>query len=233
MLKKDLMLRNPLSAMGLTLEDILPGGGFGAVLSRAGVGKTAFMVQLGIYALSKSINVLHISLDDPVQKITLWYKEVFQRLGEPYAAEQGKSLWDSLLPHRFIMTFKVGRFSAPVLEERLTDLREQNIFNPGMIIIDGLPFEGSIEQSLDDLKTLAEKYSIRILFTVQTHRSEVPQPDGLPVFMQQVGDRFDFVLQLSPDREKIHVKPLKGGFNFSDSASLFLDPATMLVKESN
>ena len=232
MLKKDLILRNPLSAMGLTLEDILPEGGFGAVLSRAGVGKTAFMVQLGIYALSKSINVLHISLDDPVQKISLWYKEVFQRLGEPYENDQVKKLWDLILPHRFIMTFKVGRFSAPVLEERLTDLREQDIFNPGMIIIDGLPFVGPIQQSLDDLKILAEKYSIRIWFTAQTHRSEAPGPGGLPVFMQQVGDRFDFVLQLRPEKGKVHVKALKGDSGLSDSASLFLDPATMLVKEN-
>jgi len=232
MLKNDLMLRNPLSAMGLTLEEILPAGGFGAVLSRAGVGKTAFMVQLGIYALSQSINVLHISLDDPVQKISLWYKEVFQRLGEPYENEQVKGLWDLILPYRFIMTFKIGRFSAPVLEERLTDLREQKIFNPDMIIIDGMPIDGSIKQSLDDLKTLAEEYSIRIWFTAQTHRSEDPAPDGLPVFMQQVGDWFDFVLQLNPERGKIHVNALKGGFGLSDSVSLFLDPATMLVKEN-
>ena len=48
MLKKDLILRNPLRVMGHENDDILDTGQFGAVLARAGVGKTAFLVQLSL-----------------------------------------------------------------------------------------------------------------------------------------------------------------------------------------
>ena len=52
-----------------------------------------------------------------------------------------KDYWDKIQPYRFIMTFKVEGFSAPKLEERLTDLMEQNIFKPHTVIIDGFKFD--------------------------------------------------------------------------------------------
>lgn len=51
MLKNDLILRNPLRLMGQESDDILPTGGFGAVMARAGVGKTALLVQLALDSL--------------------------------------------------------------------------------------------------------------------------------------------------------------------------------------
>lgn len=128
MLKKDLILRNPLRLLGNEKEAILPPGGFGAILARAGVGKTSLMVQLALNSLLDSDNVLHISLNDPVKKVSLWYDEVFRHIAEKYRLTQLDQLWDVILPHRFIMTFKVEGFSVPKLEERLTDLIEQGIF---------------------------------------------------------------------------------------------------------
>ncbi len=147
MLKKDLILRNPLRVMGYENDDILNAGEFGAVLARAGVGKTAFLVQLSLNALLRGKNVLHISLIDPVNKVSLWYKEVFNLIANQYKVDQIDQLWDSLLPHRFIMTFRVEGFSVPKLEERLSDLMEQNIFMPQMIIVDGFPFDESDHSS--------------------------------------------------------------------------------------
>src|SRR5210317_1320544 len=134
MLKKDLILRNPLRVMGSENDDILNSGQFGAVLARAGVGKTAFLVQLSLNALLRGKNVLHISLEDPVNKVSLWYQEVFNLITEQNKVDQINQLWESLLPHRFIMTFRVEGFSVPKLEARLSDLMEQNIFSPQMII---------------------------------------------------------------------------------------------------
>ncbi|MBW1865186.1 MAG: AAA family ATPase, partial [Deltaproteobacteria bacterium] len=103
MLKKDLTLRNPLRLLGKENQDILPKGGFGAVLARAGVGKTAIMVQLSLETLLRGKNVLHVSLSDPVNKVSLWYKEVFHNLADQYNAQQVNQLWESILHHRFIM----------------------------------------------------------------------------------------------------------------------------------
>ncbi|MDQ1277692.1 MAG: hypothetical protein QG555_733, partial [Thermodesulfobacteriota bacterium] len=106
MLKKELILRNPLRQMGYENDDILPEAGFGAVLARAGVGKTALLVQLALNTMLRGKKVLHVSLLDPVNKVDLWYRELFRLLAVQYQIGQFRTLWEEILPLRFIMTFK-------------------------------------------------------------------------------------------------------------------------------
>jgi KaiC/GvpD/RAD55 family RecA-like ATPase len=233
MLKKDLRRRNALRLSGQTHEEILPMGGFGAVLARAGVGKTALLVQLALDFLLKDKNVLHISLNDPVNKVSLWYQEVFRHLSDGYDNEQIKEAWEQLLPNRFIMTFKVEGFSVPKLEERLTDLTEQNIFTPQMILIDGLPFDASTRQIMSEFKTLAAKQNVQMWFTVTTHRHEETHPDGMPNQLKDVAELFEVVVQLQPDGKEIHVIPIKGREDGPSDKPLVLDPSTMLLKKND
>ena len=232
MMKKDLLLRNPLHQLGLASEDSLPDGAFGAVLARAGIGKTAFLVQIALHTMLRDRNVLHISLEDPVKKLTLWYREVFQHLAKQYESGEVSQIWDALLPHRFIMTFRVEGFSASKLEERMTDLKEQNIFSPQAIIIDGFNFAENAGASLSDLKRLAEKYGLHVWFSAKTHRHQKPGPEGIPFPLSDIIDLFDLVIQLNPEGKEIHVKTLKGKAAHMDQHTLFLDPSTMLVKSS-
>ena len=232
MLKKDLILRNPLRLLGQENKEILTPGGLGAVLARAGVGKTALMVQLSLETLLRGKNVLHVSLDDPVNKVGLWYDEVCYHLADQYNIQQINDLWESILPHRFIMTFRVEGFSVPKLDERLTDLTEQNIFSPDMIIIDGLPFSKTTETYLEQLKTFSQKHQVCIWFSVRTHRHEEPDPQGIPPQLAGLEDLFDIIIQLQPQGEEINVKAIKGGAPESRSALLKLDPSTMLIQKS-
>jgi len=230
MLKKDLILRNPLRVMGYENDDILNAGEFGAVLARAGVGKTAFLVQLSLNALLRDKNVLHISLEDPVNKVSLWYQEVFNLIAQQYRVDQISQLWESLLPHRFIMTFKVEGFSIPKLEERLSDLMEQNIFLPQMVIVDGFPFDETVSHSLTEFKNLIKSHQMPAWFTMRTHRHEDPGPDGFPMRLSQVSDLFEIAIQLLPEGKEIHVKAVKGAESFPEHLDLRLDPSTMLIK---
>jgi len=230
MLKKDLITRHPLGLQG-DETDIISKGEFGAVLSRAGVGKTAFLVQLAINTMLRNRNVLHISMNDPVDKITLWYKELFHHLAQRHAVEEASQLWESLLPHRFIMTFRVAGFSVPRLRERLADLTGQDIFHPDMVIIDGLTFNESARECLADLKSLAGEQSFHAWFSVHTHRDEETPQDGIPSRLMDVEDLFDIALQLQPSGTDIHIKPLKGPSKMiSGLTHLTLDASSMLIK---
>jgi hypothetical protein len=230
MLKKELILRNPLRQLGFETEDILPVGGFGAVLAHAGVGKTALLVQLALNGMLRNRNVLHVSLNDPVNKVTLWYGELFHHLADQYEAPQVKKLLDSVLSHRFIMTFRVESFSVPKLEERLNDLSEQGIFSPGMMIIDGLHFDASLQIALEALKALAVKNGLYVWFTVHTHRHDQSGSDGLPVSFSPLARFFDLVLELQPEHADVHIKLLKGAATPDAGPALLLDPSTMLIK---
>ncbi|PID40716.1 MAG: cytoplasmic protein [Proteobacteria bacterium] len=231
MLKNDLILRNPLRLMGHENEAIVPEGGFGAVLARAGVGKTALVVQVALNTMLQQKNVLHVSLDDPVDKVGLWYQEVLNSLAHSYHVRQIKDLWESIQMHRFIMTFKVEGFSVPKLEERVRDLTEQQIFNPHMVIVDGLPFDEQMREPLEGLKAFSERHRLNLWFTVTTHRHEVPAENGLPIQLAPVADLFDAAIQLQPEGKKIHICCLKGGPDIAAGREQLLDPSTMLIVE--
>ncbi len=231
MLKKDLMMRNPLRAVSDENGYILPEGGLGAVVARAGVGKTALLVQLSLNSLLKGDKALHISLGDPVRKVGLWYKEVFNNIGVQYKIDKIDDLWNELLPQRFIMTFNIDGFSVPRLDERLTELADQNIFIPQMILIDGLPFNQEMKRTdLHALKELSEKFNSHIWFTVRSHRHQEPDSDGIPVQLAEFTDLLDVIVKLEPHDSNIKLNVLKGSGAIS-SQDLALDPATMLIKE--
>ena len=230
MLKNDLIMRNPLRLLGSSDEEILGAGSFGAVLARAGVGKTAMVIQIALDTLLQHKNVLHISLTQPVKKVSLWYQEVFGHLAHQYHVPQIQQLWDAIVPHRFIMTFRVEGFSAPKLEERLTDLTAQDIFVPHLVIIDGLPFDSAPRKELLALKALAEQQALPVWFTITTHRHEAPAADGLPVQLHPVQDLFDTTIALQPVKDKVYIKALKGCTSKACEPQLTLDPATMLIQ---
>jgi hypothetical protein len=230
MLKKEIIYRNPLINLGYDDEDILPNGGFGAVLAHAGLGKTALLVQMALNTMMREQSVLHVSLHEAVSKVDVWYHELFQNIAGKHNANEIQEYWDKIQPYRFIMTFRVEGFSVPKLEERLTDLMQQNIFKPHTVIIDGLKFDESGRGLLLNLKELAGKYSMRIWFTVHTHRHEPPKENGLPLSFLHVADLFDVLVQLAAKRDEVYIKALKGQAATAKQDSLLLDPATMLIK---
>jgi hypothetical protein len=231
MIKKEMIYRNPLIKLGYENEDILSKGGFGAVLAHAGVGKTALLVQVALNAMLREQPVLHVSLNDAVSKVDVWYQELFHSIAANFDAAEIQDHWDKIQPYRFIMTFKVEGFSAPKLEERLTDLMEQNIFKPHTVIIDGFKFDEAGRGPLEQLKELARKYSMRIWFTVHTHRHIPQQENGLPLSFLHVTDLFDVIVQLAAKGDEVYIKSLKGKSTDSTKNDLLLDPATMLIKD--
>lgn len=229
MLKNDLILRNPLRLLGDESGHILEPGEFGAVLARAGVGKTSFLVQLALDSLLRGRNVLHISLDQPVKKVCLWYEEVFNHISDQYRLTNTGGLWEATLPHRFIMTFNVEGFVVPRLEERLNDLTEQGIFYPQMILIDGLPFDDMVRETLSELKLLARESGLPVWFAVKTHRDDATGKDGLPLNVDQVADLFEVIVQLQPVGREINVRLMKEKID-REIPPLVLDPGTLLIK---
>lgn len=226
----DPISQNPLTHLGYDTEGLLSLGGFGAVVARAGVGKTSFLVQLALNTLSRQNNVLHISLKDPIDKVNLWYKEVFYNLVASGTFEEPDGLWEWLLPNRVIMTFKTTDFTIPMLKDRITDLIDQARFSPKTIIIDGLPLKSSLQNSLADLKAIAKINTIRIWFAVTSHRHETTGPDNIPGPLSEVADLFETIIQLQPEGKKIHVNIIKGRPKTPDSPRLFLDPSTLLIQ---
>ncbi len=234
--KRDLIFRNPLRVLGGDGFTILPEGGFGAVVARAGVGKTSFLVQIALERMLHKQDVLHISLSDPLDKVLLWYDELLSELGKIYDKRSIQELWEEIRTHRFVMTFAVEQFSVKVLETRLLELTEQKILSPKILLIDGLSFENkdTVFSELQALKEMAEKYHLRCWFAVRIHRHTDTDPSELPPELKPVEKFFDMVIRLQPNgkRDEVQVKVIKHPKELS-SPEIVLEPKTMLVISSS
>jgi hypothetical protein len=108
---------------------------------------------------------------------------------------------------------------------------QQNIFKPNVVIIDGLKFDESGRGLLVELREMAQKYAMRIWFTVHTHRHEPPKEDGLPLSFLHVADLFDVLVLLAARGPEVYIKAL-GDNRQSQTDELLLDPATMLINKT-
>ena len=72
MANNDLVVNNPLKALGL--EEKAKGGirSMGLVMSRAGLGKTAILVQFALDCMLLGNKVLHVSIGESIDKTRSW-----------------------------------------------------------------------------------------------------------------------------------------------------------------
>jgi hypothetical protein len=205
----------------------------GLIMARAGLGKTALLVQIALNSILRGERVIHISVGESIEKTKMWYDDILQFILQDAVVDNPHELIDMVQHHRMIMTFKESAFSRARLEERLNDLILQNIFKPNCLVIDGFDFEGVSRESLEDVKDLLDSMNLQAWFSAVSHRGdERVSPAGVPAPCHEVDDLFDTVILLKPEKELIQLDIIRNnGESSEDNAVLILDPSTMMVKK--
>ncbi len=232
MLKKDLSLRNPIEQ--IIGSETIARSKFGAVLSRAGVGKTRFLVQIALTQLLADKKIVHVSLDDSIGKINLRYNEGYTNLVDSIGyvdPQKAVRLWDDISPNKVGISYNDATFDTAKIKDYLKSFKKALLPLPAIMIIDGLNFDQDITDVLEDLQALNQEFSISIWFAMQTHRDEALSEDGYPVQLETRKQMFDKALFLNPVNNKIQALVLKDG-NKTDQTFL-LNPATMMLVEED
>lgn len=228
MLRKDLIYRSPVDKT-IGVENIKDGR-FGAVLSRAGVGKTSFLVQIALTQLLDNQKILHISLDDAMDKINLRYLEGYNNLVDSIGyvdAQKAVRLWEDIHPNKVGISYTEATFDTSKIRDYLKSFKKADLVMPTIMIIDGLNFDRDNTQILDELAEINHEFSIFIWFSMQSHREEELCEDGYPVQLETHKERFDKAIFLQPVENKIEALVLKDGDR--TDIKFLLDPATMMV----
>ena len=232
----NLMIQLRRSPRTLLERDGHPGPGPGKlalVMSRAGVGKTALLVGIGIDALLSGQKVLHVALDRSVDKIRNWYDDV---LTEMLRREKKLQHWPALQleveRRRHIHTYIGQSFSLERLRSAIALLRDAMEFEPNVIIVDRLDLEGDIDPaSVARLRELAADCAAELWLACRTHR-EGPQgePGHLPPPADRFEDSVDLALRLDPHDAKVRLRVLKDRDLMVDrDLNILLDPQTLLL----
>jgi hypothetical protein len=227
-----LVKQNPLRALNLTGNEKK----MGLVMARAGIGKTALLVQIALDSILRGNRVVHISIGENLEKTKLWYDDILQVILQECSVAKPHELIDMVQRHRMIMTFKESAFNRARLEERLNDLILQDIFKPDCVVIDGFDFEKTDHSHLEDVKNLMETLRLQTWYSSTCHRDDDRvSPAGVPAPCHELDDLFDTVVLLKPDQEHIQLEIIRhnNGEYSGDGCHLILDPATMMVKQDD
>ena len=227
----ELIVNNPLRALGLEEK---AGGGIqsmmGLVMARAGLGKTAILVQFALDCMLLGNKVLHVSIGEGVDKTRAWYDDILSLLTD------GEKLGSipEIMKNRMIMTFKESSFSKALLEERLDDLVKQNIYKPECLIIDGYDFTSNDKESLEELRDFMNERGLKMIwFSAVSHREDPRVSlDGVPAPCHEVDSLFETVLLIKPVGDSMKLEIVKcDACKLDPGTILMLDPSTMLIKK--
>jgi hypothetical protein len=230
MLKSELIEKHPLRIFR-TAES---GQRLGLVMARAGLGKTAILVQIALDSILRGRQVVHVSIGQSLDKTRAWYDDIFKDVVAGYQLENAEELRAEILRQRMIMTFNASTFSAPKVEERLNDLVYQNIFRPACLIVDGFDFAGAGRQALLDLRELTGAMNLDIWMSAVTHREDTRvSAEGVPAPCHDLADLFDTVVLVQPETAETAVlnivKDAVGGA--TKGQTLTLNTSTLMIKE--
>ena len=210
-----------------------PGPGPGRlalIMARVGIGKTAFLVDIGLDALLSGQKVLHISLAGTVDKIRTWYDDILiEMLRSQKQLEHRAEVQADIEPRRHIHTYDYP-FNATRLKDGLRLLKKSLDFEPQVIVLDDVNAEKLDAETVASLKSVAREAGAELWMACQTYRKADTLPGHLPPPADQFEDQVDLAFQLQSHEDKVQLHLLKDHDKMLDEdLHIFLDPQTQLV----
>ena len=232
MYTKDINERSPLRVFEKSIHGGLGKGNLGVIMSRAGVGKTAFLIGVALDDLMRERKVLHVSNGDTLDHVREFYDEIFLDLRQSMQMEDAAATHLAVERSRIIHTYRGVEMTAKRIQKDTGFYREHAGFAPEVVIVDGFDFSSATETDLAHLKEFAEEMNLELWLSALTHRDEpVTDPRGVPnpvarfdawisVMVELEGQAGATVIRLLKDHDNQDVKDLH----------LKLDPKSLLVQ---
>jgi hypothetical protein len=180
-------------------------------MARAGSGKTACLVQIGLDDLMHDKDVLHVAVGQALDPVLSRYDALFDDLANYTHLEDREEVRAAIFRHRVIKTFADGAFSPERLEQTLALFEGSLGFHPQAILIDGFQWEGpATAAALEAIKATARRLGAELWMTAQTHRHVMGEhPESLAPPCEACADLIDVALFLEPHGPHRSVRLLK------------------------
>lgn len=227
---RELNERSPLRVLEQSSRGGLGRGNIGVVVARHGVGKTAFLVGVALDDLLRGRMVLHVSLEEPVDRVLVHYDEIFADLAREKALED---MWEARLEverNRRIHCYLDGSFSTGKLREALAFKKKHTGFAPVTVLVEGFDFETADAAEMAALREIAVECDAELWMSAVTHREAETDDSGVPEPVAHLAASVDVVLRMAHDGKVVRIGLLKDHDNPDVSdLRLALDPTTMLL----
>jgi KaiC/GvpD/RAD55 family RecA-like ATPase len=232
MYRKEVNAQSPLRILERSIHGGLGKGNLGVVMARAGVGKTAFLVQIGLDDLMREQDVLHVALGQTLEHVQSWYDGLFDDMARDTNLEDRDAVRSSVAKRRVIQAYAETHLKPQALEKAVGLYTQHLSINPGVILIDGYEWTDDLVRQAADLgafKALARRLGAELWMTAQTHRSRSgTHPTRVPEPCAAYEGIIDVAVFLEPHDNLVSVRILKDHDNPDvDETHLELEPDTL------
>jgi hypothetical protein len=228
---KNFISVSPLKVLEMSSRKALEVGNLGVVMARAGVGKTACLIHIGLHKIFQGGRIVHISLEEGPDKVAADYNvrvnDIITGIGDD---REYRTLIDE---NRMILVYLNRIFGAGRLRANLSNLAENLGFRPNALVVDGIDFENAGRTLFEDLKDIAMEFELEVWLSALSHRHILKVNErGIPYPCHELDDIFSIIIQLEPATSGIVLRLLKDHDNpVITNAEVMLDPNTFLVLE--
>ena len=229
----DFMNVSPLKILERSSRKGLGRGNLGVLIARAGVGKTACLVNIAFDKLFRKEKLIHISLEDVPEKVTSYYNVIFNDLVKALDMDDEYENRLLLERNRMILAYLNQSFKIKRLRENLKNLVEHIEFTPDTLIVDGLDFAKAGRDMFEGFKDIANDFNVETWFSALSHRHILDVNErGIPYPCNHLDDLFSIIIQLQPTQSGIFLRLLKDHEpRAMDDVNVQLDPNTFLAMD--
>ena len=204
---------SPIRILERCCQGGLSGSELGVVMARAGVGKTAFLVQIGLDDAMRERPVLHVALGQDLEHVQSWYDALFDDLAQATHLADREQVRALINRNRVIQASPDTVFPHEHLDE-IVDLYGRAQFKPAVILIDGWDWEhGAVvgrAAELGAFKLIARRLGAVLWLSAQTHREATPaHPTALVPPCAAYGELIDIGVFLEPEGTHVGVRLVK------------------------
>lgn len=212
---EELIAASPLRTLERMLTAELGAGSLAVTMARAGVGKTTFLVHVGLDALVRGQKVLHVAVGQSTEHVQAWYDALLRAAAA--GCEDLAALLEAVTHRRVIQTFAPDMPVTPARLEQTVELFQRHIdFTPDVILIDGFDWEAAAPvrtaATLGAFISCAQRMGAVLWMSAQTYRAVVGgRPGGIVPPCAGYAELIDVALFLEPDGNQVSIRVLKDG----------------------
>lgn len=232
---KDFIKFSPLKLLEKSSRKGLGMGNLGVLIARAGVGKTACLINIAFDRIFRQGKLVHISLEEGPEKVTSYYNVMYHDLVKALDLTDDYDYYRMLIErNRMILAYLNQSFDTERLRANLRNLEENLDFRPDTLIVDGLEFQRAERTLFEAFKEIATEFQVEIWLSALSHRHIVEVNErGIPYPCNELDDLFSLIILFQPESSGVFLKLLKDHDNPTiPDTSVRLDPNTFLALDT-
>lgn len=233
MLKSELIEKSPVRELEKSVKGGVGKGNIGVIASKAGIGKTAFLVHIAVDKLMRDRHVIHLSFANRTDHILTWYEDIFKEIAERRSLDNAMDTHDELMRNRVVMNFSQKGVSIEHVFDSLKAMMNQGHFNTDAIIVDGLDFSVTEDDMMKKFKIFAKDTNVELWFSDSYKKEEqYLTSEGIPANLTRFIDDISVILTMKAEKKHMVINLIKDHEKIlKEKLALELDPKTLLISQ--